>query len=69
MARPVRTAASVRKPSADGYTYVGRTSDGVRIIEPKVKAKHFTREEIREAIERVMARRGIPHGPGTGPAR
>ena len=55
-----RTLTSDRKPSTNGYTYVGRTSDGVRIIEPKVRAKHFTREEIQESWERVFARLGRP---------
>ena len=57
-----KNARAVNGDRKAGYSYVGRTSDGVRIIEPRVKAKHFTREEIREAIERVLARRGIQHG-------
>jgi hypothetical protein len=69
MARPVRTAASVRKPSADGYTYVGRTSDGVRIIEPKVPPTHFTSEEMRETIDRVLTRLGHPGRADRRPGR
>jgi hypothetical protein len=56
-----KNARATNSDSKSGYNYVGRTSDGVRIIEPRVRAKHFTREEIREAIERVLARRGIEH--------
>ena len=60
---------SRRRPSGDGYTYVGRTSDGVRIIEPKVPPTHFTSEEMRETIERVLARLGRPSRAERRPAR
>lgn len=49
-----------RKPRGDGYVYAGRTSDGVRIIEPRVPPTHFTREEMRDTIARVIDRLGHP---------
>jgi len=35
------------------YDIVGRTSDGVSVLRPKVKPKHFTSKQIREAIMEV----------------
>ena len=60
MDKPVRKTRPTAKRSADGYIYRGRTSDGVRIIDPELKPDHFTREEIAEAWERVFARMGRP---------
>jgi hypothetical protein len=38
---------------ARGYRVVGITTDGVRILRPKVKPEHFTSSEIRRAIAEV----------------
>ena len=44
-----------KKPGR-GYEIVGTTSDGVKILRPKMKATHFTSAEIREAINEVKKR-------------
>jgi hypothetical protein len=35
------------------YRILGRTSDGVSIIRPKMKSTHFTSKQIRKAILEV----------------
>jgi hypothetical protein len=39
--------------SSPRYDIVGRTRDGVSILRPKVKPKHFTSKQIRKAIIEV----------------
>jgi hypothetical protein len=36
------------------YQVVGTTSDGVKILRAKAKAKHFTAREIRATIREVL---------------
>lgn len=38
-----------------GYSVLGRTSDGVRILEPKGKPKSFTVGKLRKAIAATCA--------------
>lgn len=47
-----RTTRKVRK-SARGYQVVGTTRDGVKILRPKAKPKHFTSKQIRKTISEV----------------
>jgi hypothetical protein len=55
-----------RTPSAGKKTWaasriVGKTRDGVVILRPKARPKHFTSQEIRDAIREVVrgkAKRG-----------
>jgi hypothetical protein len=51
-------AASVR--SAPAYQVVGITSDGVKILQGKIKPTHFTSKEIRETIDELK-RDASPH--------
>jgi hypothetical protein len=43
-----------RKPQKKAYRIVGRTTDGVTILRPKVRPKHFTSKQIRSAISQVQ---------------
>jgi hypothetical protein len=36
------------------YTVIGRAIDGVKILEPKTKPAHFTREEMRKTVDKVV---------------
>lgn len=55
---------TAKRQSGTENTYVtaGRTSDGVRLLEPAVGPKHFSRDEIRQTIEKVRSGRGNPVG-------
>jgi hypothetical protein len=46
-------AKSSKGMSASSYRSVGTTYDGVKVIKPKTKPKHFTAAEMRAAIEQV----------------
>ena len=51
-----KTAKS-KKLKVGGYDVVGTMRDGVRILEPVTRPTHFTRDEIRETVEKVLAER------------
>jgi hypothetical protein len=38
---------------APNYDVIGRTSDGISILRPKVRPTHFTPKQIRQAIIEV----------------
>jgi hypothetical protein len=50
--RPGSFSASAKRTSGR-YHVVAKTRDGVFILRPKVKPKHFTSKQIREAIDEV----------------
>jgi hypothetical protein len=43
-----------RKRRKKAYRIVGRTTDGVAILRPKARPKHFTSKQIRSAITQVL---------------
>jgi len=45
------SGSSAKKGS--NYTVVGKLSDGVRVLAPKSKPKHFTSEQIQSAIRQA----------------
>jgi|tagenome__1003787_1003787.scaffolds.fasta_scaffold16758599_2 hypothetical protein len=47
-------APKVLRADPGSYKIVGSTSDGVKILAPKTKPTHFTRQEIRETISSVV---------------
>ncbi len=55
-------ARSTSKSGAKGrhrrYEVAGKTSDGVTILRGPVKATHFTRKQIRDAIIAVVGPKG-----------
>ena len=55
MATETKKTGKSRAKKSSGYSYVGTTSDGVKLIRPKMKATNFTSKEIRETIARVIA--------------
>jgi len=54
MEKLTQRTLSAGKKTAPGSQIVGKTRDGVVILRPKARPKHFTSEEIREAIRQVV---------------
>jgi hypothetical protein len=46
--------ASKKPRKASKYQVVGTTTDGVKILRAKAKAKHFTAKQIRATILKVL---------------
>ena len=55
MTREKSANASKNLGSVGGYKVLGRTRDGVRILEPKGKPTSFTVAKLRKAIRSVRA--------------
>ena len=51
------------------YKIAGTTSDGVRILEPKVKPTHFTSSEMRAAIAKLKSTSASVLTTGDAPSR
>jgi len=49
--------AKTKGQKVGGYDVVGTMSDGVRILRPVTKPTHFTRAEIRQTVQKVLAER------------
>jgi hypothetical protein len=58
MARKIAISSATDKPartkSSRGYQVLGMLPDGVRILKPKSKPKHFTSRQIRSTIKKVL---------------
>jgi hypothetical protein len=54
MERPTQRTPSTGKKTGPASQIVGKTRDGVVILRPKARPKHFTSEEIRDAIREVV---------------
>lgn len=50
---PTTKSGQAKKASLKGYKAVGTLSDGVTILAPKSKPKHFTSKEIKATIRDV----------------
>jgi hypothetical protein len=46
--------SSTGKKTASASRIVGKTRDGVVILRPKARPKHFTSQEIRDTIREVV---------------
>jgi len=57
--------AKVLRAEPGSYKIVGYASDGVKILAPKTKPTHFTRQEIRQTIDKVV-RASKDHSPPKG---
>jgi len=44
-----------RRLKVGGYDVAWTTRDGVRILEPVTRPTHFTRDEIRASVRKVLA--------------
>jgi hypothetical protein len=53
MERSIRRTSS-RGKKAEASRIVGKTRDGVIILRPKARPKHFTSQEIRDTIREVI---------------
>jgi len=47
------------KELAPTYKVIGRTFDGIEVLEPKTKATHFKRGEARQLFKRLLGTDGI----------
>jgi hypothetical protein len=54
MTNSAKQAVRTKTKKSPGYRYLGTTSDGVKIIRPKMKATHFTPKQIRATILKVL---------------
>jgi hypothetical protein len=49
----LRALKARKKMTVSGYSVVGTTTDGVRILRAKIKPTHFTSSQIRKTISEV----------------
>lgn len=56
---------STKGISSGSYRSIGKTYDGIPVIEPATKPTHFSREEIRSTIQEVLRPIYVePHAAG-----
>jgi len=61
MKKPSKAKVSAKKSPAKkthmGYRVLATLPDGVKLLAPKTKPTHFTSDEIRQTIRRVLRER------------